>query len=437
MTDCEEVKNIIKNQDQENLKVEFKKSNILISNKGKKKLAKEIVAFTNKFGGKIILGINNDRTFEGKNIFDVDTDKGIITGLIRDRISPMINCEVKFLNCNEGDVLILDVPKKKDMPHAVVNKTYEKIIKREYYIRTSHGVSHVSDKELQYLFKEESINFSYPFKVVINYLRDSLKIPPLGLESPAYIQMNYLPFLEKLPQEIIERINQNFDNKSQFFMEITPYMFLSSFSSYFIHSWLIKIQRHNGQRRSSAISTNIPQKKILIDNLPDLPKDSLLSSFSIDIKKILKEIHVPHFFVPLNMELNILKNKETARYEIIMKHSDFKFIISFNHDLMGIGLDHLHPRRANYLNQYLYEGKKNVNDLFEHIQLNCEFKAEFKFPESNPDLFDNYYHYANTIKDILINEWDYQEFIKKLPHHLLYSIDSKLKDILNYLQNKK
>jgi len=137
------------------------------------------------------------------------------------------------------------------------------------------------------------------------------------------------------------------------------------------------------------------------------------------------------------MDLNILKDDETARYKIVMKHDDFKFIISFNYDKGGIGLDYLHPRKATYLNQYLYEGKENINDLFEHIQLDCEFKTEFKFPESNPDLFDKYYHYAKTIKDILINEWDYQKFIKKLPHYLLYSIDSKLKDISNHLQNKK
>lgn len=85
----------------------------------------------------------------------------------------------------------------------------------------------------------------------------------------------------------------------------------------------------------------------------------------------------------------------------------------------------------------LTESYESDDDLFEHIQLDCEFKTEFKFPESNPDLFDKYYHYAKTIKDILINEWDYQKFIKKLPHYLLYSIDSKLKDISNHLQNKK
>lgn len=436
MTDCEELRNIVNNPDEENLKIEFKNSNILSTDGGKKKLAKEIVAFANKYGGRLILGINNDRTFEGKNVFDVDTDKGKITGIIRDRISPILNCEVEFLHCTEWEVIIINTPKRKDVPHAVVKKNNGKIINREYYIRTSHGIRDVSDKELQYLFKEESINFSYPFKIVINYLRDSLKIPPLGIERPICVQ-SYLCLIEKLPKEIIESIKKEFDNKFRFFMEITPYLLLSSFSYYFNYSWLIKIQRHNGQSRSSAISIDVPKKRILINELPDPSNDSLLSSLSIDIKKILEKMSFSHFFVPLNMDLNILKDDEIACYKIMMKHDDFKFIISFNFDMGGIGLDHLHPRKATYLNQYLYEGKENINDLFENIQLDCEFKTEFKFPESNPDLFDEYYHYAKTIKDILINEWDYQKFIKKLPHYLLYSIDSKLKDISNHLQNKK
>ncbi|MBD3215570.1 MAG: hypothetical protein GF311_23370, partial [Candidatus Lokiarchaeota archaeon] len=136
MTDCGELENIINNPDEENLKIEFKNSNILKNNKGKKKLAKEIVAFANKLGGRLILGINNDRTFEGKNIFNVDNDKGKITGIIRDRISPMLNCEVNFLRCNEGEVIIIEIPKRKDMPYAVVKKSYEKIRNREYYMRT-------------------------------------------------------------------------------------------------------------------------------------------------------------------------------------------------------------------------------------------------------------------------------------------------------------
>jgi len=297
MTDCEELRNIVNNPDEENLKIEFKNSNILNTNEGKKKLAIEIVAFVNKYGGRLILGINDDRTFEGKNVFDVDTDKGKITGIIRDRISPILNCEVEFLPCTEGDVIIINIPKRKDIPHAVVKKSDGKIINREYYIRTSHGIRDVSDKELQYLFKEESINFSYPFKIVINYLRDSLTIPPLGIERPICVQGYYLPLIEKLPKEIIKSIKKEFDNKFRFFMEITPYLLLSSFSDYFIYSWLIKIQRHNGQRRSSAISINVPKKRILIKELPDPSNNSLLSSLSIDIKKIFEKMSFPHFFV--------------------------------------------------------------------------------------------------------------------------------------------
>lgn len=39
----------------------------------------------------------DDGTYEGKNIFDLDSDKGKIENILHTNISPKINCEVEFL----------------------------------------------------------------------------------------------------------------------------------------------------------------------------------------------------------------------------------------------------------------------------------------------------------------------------------------------------
>ena len=66
MVDCKEILEIIKSPDRENLNIELKKSDIIYTKEGKKKLAHQIVAFANRLGGKILIGILDDGNFEGK-----------------------------------------------------------------------------------------------------------------------------------------------------------------------------------------------------------------------------------------------------------------------------------------------------------------------------------------------------------------------------------
>ena len=102
MTNCDEIIGIIANPDRENLMVEFKNSGIIRDEKGRRKLLKHGVSFANRNGGRILIGINDDCTFENKDIFDVDEDKGIINSLIQDRISPKLDVEIEFVPCFDG-----------------------------------------------------------------------------------------------------------------------------------------------------------------------------------------------------------------------------------------------------------------------------------------------------------------------------------------------
>ncbi len=88
MDKCDEIVEIISNPDRENLLVDFKNSGIIRDDKSKKKLLKHIVFFANRNGGRILIGINDDCTFEAKEIFNVDIDKGLINNIIQDKISP-------------------------------------------------------------------------------------------------------------------------------------------------------------------------------------------------------------------------------------------------------------------------------------------------------------------------------------------------------------
>ena len=123
-----------------------------------------------------MIGINDDCTFEGKGIFNVDEDKGIINNLIQDTISPKLNSEIEFVSCSEGDVMMIKIPRRQEIPHAVIKRKGAEIKARVYYIRTSHGKRLVSDRQLELLFKEESLDFTYPFRFTLNFFREPLKM---------------------------------------------------------------------------------------------------------------------------------------------------------------------------------------------------------------------------------------------------------------------
>lgn len=174
MTSCDEIIRIIRNPDRENLLVDFKNSRIIRDEKGRDKLLKHIVSFANRNGGRILIGINDDCTFESKDIFEVDKDKGIINSLIQDKISPKLECEIEFVPCSDGDVMFIKIPRRREIPHAVVKRKGAEIEAREYYVRTSHGKRMVSDRQLELLFKQESLDFTYPFRFTLNFFRELL-----------------------------------------------------------------------------------------------------------------------------------------------------------------------------------------------------------------------------------------------------------------------
>ena len=130
MITCAELRKLVENSEMENSKIELKSFRKLYESKeGSKDIARGIVALANRHGGRFIMGINDDGKFDGKlpimsnsSEITIDDFKEKIFHLIRDHISPTIEPETEYLQCSEGDVLILNVPKRKGMPHAFIEK---------------------------------------------------------------------------------------------------------------------------------------------------------------------------------------------------------------------------------------------------------------------------------------------------------------------------
>lgn len=204
MTTCEEVQKLLEKSEIENIKFELKSSKILKNDNWKDNLAKEFVAFANRNGGKVIIGLQNDGTFDGKKDYDIDDLKGDIDNIIHTKTSPIIDYDFEFLECEEGDLSIISVEKKKDIPHAYIAKREGHEIKnRIYYIRTPHGKRLVSDSQLESLFSErKGIKIQPPKETkpdiqLINEYLDMIKTSYFSLK-------NLIPILNGIHNQFIK-----------------------------------------------------------------------------------------------------------------------------------------------------------------------------------------------------------------------------------------
>lgn len=435
MTTCKEINEILRNPNRENLKLEWKESAVLRNNDGQRKLGYEIVAMANRYGGKLLIGIKNDGTFEGKGIFNVDKDKGIIDNICHIKISPIIEYNIESLTCNEGDILVINIPKRQGIPHAYIDsRGGPEIENRIYYIRTEHGKRLVSDRQLEWLFNhQEDPDIHYPFRIVITYYKDSFQIP-FNIEQPKCIN-NYLTLVNSIPKDGIKILQKDWETIQSFFLEITPYALLNCFSFIFHHSWLIEIKRILETTYYSPKVKNITSKKISVYELPLPPKYSIVESLGWNFQEVLKSVGFPDFHLPQNCDLEIQFNKDNGKNVLLsLKHGDFHFSFVFKRSSMGGGFPFAHPLRAILMVDKSSEVRDKIHNLFQFTGIDCEFQATFNFPEEDVELFNEYYHYAKTIKGILENDWDFSHFIKQLPHSKLYIIEDKLDDILRKLQ---
>ncbi len=147
----------------------------------------------------------------------------------------------------------------------------------------------------------------------------------------------------------------------KFFQEIIPYAILYSFSKNFNNTWQFTIYPYERRYRKP----NIPMDKISLEEIPDLPDDSLLSNLSFNIKELMKKIFFNNICVPPYTEIQLGFN--AGAFPIIIKNKNFKFKIS--NDVIRYGT-HLESRHSSLFN--IIERDMELSDkklLF--LNLNC------------------------------------------------------------------
>ena len=101
------------------------------------KIVREVVAFANSGGGKLLVGVGDDKAIKG--LKDADEDEYTLSRAIDKYIFPKISFKRERVAITpDRDVLVLTIPRSVDRPHYVVDDTGA----RQAYIR-------VEDKSIQ------------------------------------------------------------------------------------------------------------------------------------------------------------------------------------------------------------------------------------------------------------------------------------------------
>jgi ATP-dependent DNA helicase RecG len=209
----------------ENERVDFKQKAFLNNSF---KIAEQFVAFANRQGGTIVIGVTDRGEIEGET-FDADQIQQTLTNISHDRCSPAVNCSMKHLTTPEGEVLLVMIDKRKGMPHAVVNRGAQHIRQRTYYIRQGNSNRLVTDQLLNYLFTHvDDPAVSLNFDLNIYYSRSNPRINPVPRHRAFRPVYEFISFLAALSDADVEYILADESSRlRRLYGELLPYSMLS------------------------------------------------------------------------------------------------------------------------------------------------------------------------------------------------------------------
>jgi hypothetical protein len=164
-----ELKNLVRQGEGSSLEFKLKASH-------PEKIVREIVAFANSKGGKLLLGVGDDKTIPGLKF--VDEEEYILVRAIERNCFPPINYDLERIAItDERDVLVFTIPKSQKKPHFVqleneeIKKAYVRVKDRS--VQASREVKQILRRE-----NEDGIKFSYgdKEKILMIYLAENQKI---------------------------------------------------------------------------------------------------------------------------------------------------------------------------------------------------------------------------------------------------------------------
>jgi len=436
LTTPDDLYKILKNPDKEHLRIELKERAALITKP--EELGYGLIALANRYGGKLIIGVTNDGKFEGKGIFNVDEDKGRIDNICNNNCSPKIEYQTEFIQCPDGDVLIINVNKRRDIPHAYIHKTQDEIKERIYYVRTGHGKRRVTDLQLEWMFRNsEDPSFQKSYSIQIPYYRKDLKIPLFRNVPSGNLVFNRLliRFFNQLTDEDKKYLFSDEVNRlSELFLELIPFIVLFELKTYFHSHWSVNIEKRAG---STSISPRKPELRKQVIDFSSVYKQAnrVLSNLSVDLRKIARECFF-ELAMPEGVTLTITPNIDpnlgvTSMKLIFICDNLYEVSVEFRRSAWSVNLPSHHP----ILSMLKDEEYIEYENQFATVTLDCTFVASFNFFDADiPDFFE-IMRWVKDMENLLEEKLSWERFVMGLPDGILYRIDRNIQDLLGKLKN--
>jgi hypothetical protein len=418
----------------ETITLEVKSFKILpLSGEASRDIAYEIVAFSNRYGGKIVFGIKNDGTFDGKFPGDIDGFKGQLHNICHDHISPIVDCDIQFLESGDADFVIMDIKKREGIPHAYTEKKGIGIRNRVYYIRTSHGKKLVSDWQLEWLFKsKDDPEYKDSFGIGLELNNDLVLVEgPIPMGN--YTIYKFFDFLNEKQQNLLKTDPRVF---SALISELMPFMVLYSIRNAFDKTWHIQIEKSFDRVLYGEVPMRdpYPTNPVAVDSIKLHGFDGLIGQFK-NIKDHFVDIFSTPFHLPPGTDIQIYYRARIDSSLIRLVNEDFEMEIEVLQLRSGAGL---HPGSTSfeiYFDQYKGSLVRWSASKYVHFDAECRINITFNFPEYDMGGFELYFSYHSNLKNLLHEFWDFESERKRLPEKGIVVLNSKLDEILKILKS--
>lgn len=143
---------------------------------GAKRIAKEVIAFANTNGGRVLLGVGDDGSVVG--VQDPVEEEFVLNRALGEHSSPVVPITIERVRIGPGsDVMVVTVPESHEKPHLLVSPGVSGVA----YKRVEDKSVEASPEALELMYADEGTNgvtfeFGEREQVLMRYLDDYGKI---------------------------------------------------------------------------------------------------------------------------------------------------------------------------------------------------------------------------------------------------------------------
>lgn len=418
---------------EEGYRLDFKRKQIIDQDED---LARHLVAFANRHGGRIALGIRDDSHIEGCKI-DPEQVSQKLRHIKRNRCSPPVRTEERYYEDQEqegrvGDVFVIDISRYLTTPHSVTAGGNN--AKRSFYIRSVDESRPIIDsEELNQLFTSRS-DPSFTEKMAAWIMVDDYTYQLLA-PSPRFYGWEYFEFgfFEDLSEEDREYLidsdrGYNDDGEPVYAFRIHgdnsfiniltlehfPAAVFKSLGNFHLERWVDQgITSDSEVEEFRRGVTQIDPRDIYYMNDPEITSELSVSHEDFWFPD------VPEFSVPDGTIVRIKYPDEENYSRLRFTNDNLDIRIEFartdrgDHPIVPPG----HPATA---------GEDTKPRSRKYI---IRMISNFQFPDKEDTKIRLHRTFADGLYSFLKDYWSWSEFVEGQPPRRLYEIGDQVENI--------